>query len=180
MKLKILTKEDLKDWTKELFLEKSFNMIDVSDKQITLRRALATGSIIIGSKVFNLIRNQKMPKGDPTTLAEVAAVLGVKRTSDLIPLCHPLSIDHVSTKIVFNEKNYALDVYCLVSANAKTGVEMEAIMGVNAALIAIYDLSKIVNPDLLIQDIRLLVKQGGKSGLWINPNGVPEFLSHLK
>ena len=110
MKLKILTKEDLKDWTKELFLEKSFNMIDVSDKQITLRRALATGSIIIGSKVFNLIRNQKMPKGDPTTLAEVAAVLGVKRTSDLIPLCHPLPIDHVSTKIVFNEKNYALDV----------------------------------------------------------------------
>ena len=74
----------------------------------------------------------------------------------------------------------ALDIYCLVSANAKTGVEMEAIMGVNAALITIYDLSKIVNPDLHIQDIRLLVKQGGKSGLWINPNGVPEFLSHLK
>ena len=65
-------------------------------------------------------------------------------------------------------------------AHLKTGVEMEAIMGVNAALITIYDLSKIVNPDLLIQDIRLLVKQGGKSGLWINPNGVPEFLSHLK
>ena len=73
-----------------------------------------------------------------------------------------------------------MEVFFVVSAVAKTGVEMEAIMVVNAALITIYDLSKIVNPDLLIQDIRLLVKQGGKSGLWINPNGVPEFLSHLK
>ena len=107
MKLKIVTKEDLKDWTKELFQEKSFNMIDVSDKEITLRRALATGSIIVGSEVFNLIKDQKMPKGDPITLAEVAAVLGVKRTSDLIPLCHPLPIDHASTKIVLDKKNYA-------------------------------------------------------------------------
>jgi cyclic pyranopterin phosphate synthase len=179
MKLKIVTKEDLKDWTKDLFEEKSFNMIDVSDKEITLRRALACGSIIVGKKVFELIKNQQMPKGDPVSLAEVAALLGVKRTSDLIPLCHPLPIDHTSTKIVLNEKNFSLEVYCLVSAHAKTGVEMEAIMGVNAALITIYDLSKIVNPDLLIEEVRLLVKQGGKSGLWLNPNGLPDFLSHL-
>jgi len=145
LKLKIVTKEDLKDWTRELFQEKSFNMIDVSDKEITLRRALASGSIIVGKKVFELIKNRQMPKGDPISLAEVAAVLGVKRTSDLIPLCHPLPIDHTSTKIVLNEKNFSLEVYCLVSAHAKTGVEMEAIMGVNAALITIYDLSKIVN-----------------------------------
>ena len=107
MKLKIVTKEDLKDWTKELFQEKSFNMIDVSDKEITLRRALATGSIIVGKEVFSLIKNREMPKGDPITLAEVAAVLGVKRTSDLIPLCHPLQIDHTSTKIVLDENNFA-------------------------------------------------------------------------
>ena len=179
MKLKIVTKEDLKDWTKELFQDKSFNMIDVSDKEITLRRALATGSIIVGSEVFNLIKSQKMPKGDPITLAEVAAVLGVKRTSDLIPLCHPLPIDHASTKIVLDEKNYALDVYCLVSANAKTGVEMEAIMGVNAALITIYDLSKIVNPHLKIDNVKLLIKEGGKSGLWTNPDGLPQFLENV-
>ncbi len=180
MKLKIVTKEDLKDWTKELFEEKSYNMIDVSDKKVTLRRALACGSIIVGSKVFNLIENQNMPKGDPISLAEVGGLLGVKKTSDLIPLCHPLSIEHSSIKIVLNKSNYSLEVYCLVSAHAKTGVEMEAIMGVNAALITIYDLSKIVNPDLSIEEIRLLVKQGGKSGLWLNPNGLPEFLSHLK
>ena len=179
MKLKIVTKEDLKDWTKELFQDKSFNMIDVSDKEITLRRALATGSIIVGSEVFNLIKDQKMPKGDPITLAEVAAVLGVKRTSDLIPLCHPLPIDHASTKIVLDKKNYALDVYCLVSANAKTGVEMEAIMGVNSALITIYDLSKIVNPHLKIDNVKLLIKEGGKSGLWKNPDGLPDFLENI-
>ena len=179
MKLKIVTKEDLKDWTKELFQEKSFNMIDVSDKEITLRRALATGSIIVGKEVFSLIKNREMPKGDPITLAEVAAVLGVKRTSDLIPLCHPLQIDHTSTKIVLDENNFALDVYCLVSANAKTGVEMEAIMGVNAALITIYDLSKIVNPHLKIDNVKLLIKEGGKSGLWTNPDGLPEFLKNI-
>ena len=179
MKLKIVTKEDLKDWTKELFQEKSFNMIDVSDKEITLRRALATGSIIVGKEVFNLIKNREMPKGDPITLAEVAAVLGVKRTSDLIPLCHPLQIDHTSTKIVLDENNFALDVYCLVSANAKTGVEMEAIMGVNAALITIYDLSKIINPHLKIDNIKLLIKEGGKNGLWKNPDGLPDFLKDL-
>ena len=113
MKLKIVTKEDLKDWTKELFEEKSYNMIDVSDKKVTLRRALACGSIIVGSKVFDLIENQNMPKGDPISLAEVAGLLGVKKTSDLIPLCHPLSIEHSSIKIVLNKSNYSLEVYCL-------------------------------------------------------------------
>ena len=178
--LKVVNQEELKDWAKEIFQKNSFNMVDVSSKKETFRRALASGKIYVGKEVFDLIKNKKMPKGDPITLAEVSAVLGVKKTSELIPLCHPLPIDHTATKIIMNEVDSSLEVFCVVSAVAKTGVEMEAIMGVNAALITIYDLSKIVNPDLLIQDIRLLVKQGGKSGLWINPNGVPEFLSHLK
>ena len=177
---KIINQQNLKDWAKEVFKKNSFNMVDVSSKKETFRRALASGKIYVGKEVFDLIKNKKMPKGDPITLAEVSAVLGVKKTSELIPLCHPLPIDHTATKIIMNELDNSLEVFCVVSAVAKTGVEMEAIMGVNAALITIYDLSKIVNPDLLIQDIRLLVKQGGKSGLWINPNGVPEFLSHLK
>ena len=179
MKLKIVTKEDLKDWTKELFQEKSFNMIDVSNKEITLRRALATGSIIVGSEVFNLIKSDKMPKGDPITLAEVSAVLGVKKTSELIPLCHPLPIDHTATKIIMNEVDSSLEVFCVVSAIAKTGVEMEAIMGVNAALITIYDLSKIVNPHLKIDNVKLLIKEGGKSGVWKNPDGLPDFLKNI-
>ena len=120
-----------------------------------------------------------MPKGDPITLAEVSAVLGVKKTSDLIPLCHPLPIDHTSTKIIMHEEGSSLEVFCVVSAVAKTGVEMEAIMGVNAALITIYDLSKIVNPHLKIDDVKLLIKEGGKSGLWTNPDGLPEFLNNI-
>ena len=91
-------------------------------------------------------------------------------------MCHPLPIDHTATKIIMNEDECSLEVYCVVSTYAKTGVEMEAIMGVNAALITIYDLSKIVNPHLRIDNVKLLIKEGGKSGLWKNPDGLPNFL----
>ena len=154
-------------------------MVDVSSKKETLRRALASGRIYVGKKIFDLIQNKKMPKGDPIALAEISAVLGVKKTSELIPLCHPLPIDHTATKIVMHKEDNSLEVFCVVSAFAKTGVEMEAIMGVNAALITIYDLSKIVNPHLKIDNIRLLIKEGGKGGLWTNPDGLPKFLENI-
>ena len=99
-KPKIVEQENLRDWAKEIFQKNSFNMIDVSSKKETFRRALASGKIYVGKEVFELIKNKQMPKGDPVTLAEVAAVLGVKKTSELIPLCHPLPIDHTATKII--------------------------------------------------------------------------------
>ena len=105
--------------------------------------------------------------------------MGVKKTSELIPLCHPLPIDHTATKIIMHDEDSSLEVFCVVSAVAKTGVEMEAIMGVNTALITIYDLSKIVNPHLRIDNVKLLIKEGGKSGLWTNPDGLPEFLKDI-
>jgi len=179
VKLQVVNHEELKDWAKEIFKDNSFHMIDVSSKKETFRRALASGKIFVGEEVFNLIKNKKMPKGDPLTLAEVASVLGVKKTSELIPLCHPLPIDHTATKIVMNEDDNSIEVFCVVSTYSKTGVEMEAIMGVNAALITIYDLSKIVNANLKIDNIRLLIKEGGKSGLWKNPDGIPNFLKEL-
>ena len=178
-KPKVVEQENLQDWAKEIFQKNSFNMIDVSSKKETFRRALASGKIYVGKEVFDLIKNKQMPKGDPVTLAEVAAVLGVKKTSELIPLCHPLPIDHTATKIILIEEDYSLEVYCVVSAVAKTGVEMEAIMGVNAALTTIYDLSKIVNPHLKIDNVKLLIKEGGKSGLWTNPDGLPKFLENI-
>ena len=178
-KPKVVEQENLQDWAKEIFQKNSFNMIDVSSKKETFRRALASGKIYVGKEVFDLIKNKQMPKGDPVTLAEVAAVLGVKKTSELIPLCHPLPIDHTATKIILIEEDYSLEVYCVVSAVAKTGVEMEAIMGVNAALTTIYDLSKIVNPHLKIDNIKLLIKEGGKSGVWTNPDGLPKFLENI-
>ncbi|MDA9629458.1 cyclic pyranopterin monophosphate synthase MoaC [Candidatus Pelagibacter sp.] len=177
--LKVIKNNKLKDWAEEIFKKNSFNMVDVSVKKETHRRALASGKIYVGKEVFNLIKNNKMPKGDPVALAEVSAVLGVKKTSELIPLCHPLPIDHTATKIIMNDEESSLEVFCVVSAYAKTGVEMEAIMGVNAALITIYDLSKIINPHLKIDDVKLLIKEGGKSGLWKNPDGLPNFLKEI-
>ena len=177
--LKIINQQQLKDWAKEIFKKNSFNMVDVSSKKETFRRALASGKIYVGKDVFDLIKNKEMPQGDPISLAELSAVILVKKTSELIPLCHPLPIDHTATKIMMNEVDHSLEVFCVVSAVAKTGVEMEAIMGVNAALITIYDLSKIVNPHLKIDNVKLLIKEGGKSGLWKNPDGLPTFLENI-
>ena len=173
---KVINNEALKDWAEEIFKRNSFNMINVSSKKNTFRRALASGQIFVGKEVFDLIKNKKMPKGDPLSLAEVSAILGVKKTSEIIPLCHPLPIDHIATKLVMHEDDNSIEVFCVVSTFSKTGVEMEAIMGVNTALITIYDLSKIINPNLNIGNIKLLIKEGGKNGLWINPDGLPGFL----
>ena len=162
--LKIVNQEELKDWAKEIFQKNSFNMIDVSSKKETFRRALASGKIYVGKEVFDLIKNKKMPKGDPVTLAEVSAVLGVKKTSELIPLCHPLPIDHTATKIIINEKDHSLEVFCVVSAIAKTGVEMEALTAASVAALTVYDMVKAADKSMVIGGLRVLLKDGGKSG----------------
>ena len=164
----------IEDSLNKIFSNSGYKMIDVSSKEITHRKALAVGEIILGSEVIKMIKNKTMPKGDPLTIAEVSGINGVKKTSELIPLCHPLSLDHISIHTEINEKKESITVYCLVSANSKTGVEMEALSGVNSALLAIYDLSKIVEPNLKITNTKLLVKSGGKRGLWISPDGIPE------
>ena len=164
----------LEDSLNKIFLTSGYKMIDVSRKEVTPRKALATGEIILGQQVIELIKAKKMPKGDPLSIAEVAGISGVKKTSELIPLCHPLPLDHISLHTEINEKKNSIIVYCLVSANSKTGVEMEALSGVNSALLAIYDLSKIIEANLKISNIKLLVKSGGKKGLWINPDGIPD------
>ena len=169
----------IEDSLNKIFSNSGYKMIDVSSKEITHRKALAVGEIILGSEVIKMIKNKTMPKGDPLTIAEVSGINGVKKTSELIPLCHPLSLDHISIHTEINEKKESITVYCLVSANSKTGVEMEALSGVNSALLAIYDLSKIVEPNLKITNTKLLVKSGGKKGLWINPEGIPEKIKKI-
>ena len=170
---------ELEESLTKLFSTSGYKMVDVSDKAITHRKALASGEILLGSKIIDMIKNKKMPKGDPLSIAEVAGINGVKKTSELIPLCHPLSLDHISLHAEINDEKNSVIVYCLVSANSKTGVEMEALSGVNSALLAIYDLSKIVEPNLKITNTKLLVKSGGKKGLWINPDGVPEKIKNV-
>lgn len=157
----------------------SFKMINVNNKKITERLAIATGSISVGEEAFHLIKTKSLPKGDAVTLAEIAGIQGAKNAALTIPLCHPLSLEHIEIKTELNEENYSLQVYCKVIAQAKTGVEMEALSGVNSALLAIYDVTKMVNPNLQINNINLLLKIGGKSGVWINPTGVPAWVLEL-
>ena len=122
--------------------------------------------------------NGKLPKIATITHAKVENKKVCLRVS-LNSLSKFDKINNTPIKIVMNEDDNSIEVFCVVSTYSKTGVEMEAIMGVNAALITIYDLSKIVNPNLKINNIKLLIKEGGKSGLWKNPEGIPEFLKDL-
>ena len=169
----------IEDSLNKIFSTSGYKMVDVSSKEVTHRKALATGEIILSSEVIKMIKNKKMPKGDPLAIAEVSGINGVKKTSELIPLCHPLSLDHISIHTEIDESKKSIIVYCLVSANSKTGVEMEALSGVSSALLAIYDLSKIVEPNLKISNTKLLVKSGGKKGLWINPDGIPDKIKNI-
>ena len=151
-------------------------MIDVGGKAPTHRIAIAEGRIIVGAHAFGLIRERALPKGDVLVLAEIAGIQGAKSASQLIPLCHPMGLDQVQIRTELEEGSYAVRIFCTASTHAKTGVEMEALAGANAALLTIWDLTKMVEPDLLIEGVRLLAKVGGKSGLWLNPAGVPDWV----
>lgn len=155
--------------------EAHFRMIDVGMKRVTRRRAIATGTITVGKEAFKKIRENSLPKGNVLALAEVAGILGAKKTPEMLPMCHTLPLDQVSIHCVAAPPD-AVTVYSQITAHAKTGVEMEALVAVQAALATIWDLVKGTEPALTISDVRLLVKEGGKSGLWVNPGGIPEWL----
>lgn len=157
-------------------MQNTFRMIDVGAKPVTHRLAVACGEIIVGAAAFALIRDRKLPKGDVLVLAEVAGITGAKKAQDMIPLCHPMGLDHVKIFTELHEESASVTVFCFASTHARTGVEMEALAGVNAALLTIWDLTKMVEPDLQIMNIRLLAKLGGKKGVWLNPAGVPSWI----
>lgn len=156
--------------------EPAFRMIDVGRKRVTRRRAIAAGTITIGADALQKIREKSLPKGDVLALAEIAGIMGAKKTPDLIPMCHILPLDQVTIHCVPEEPD-SVTVYAQVVTHAKTGVEMEAITGVQTALATIWDLVKGTEPNLTIGAVKLLVKEGGKSGLWINPDGIPDWLA---
>lgn len=149
-------------------------MIDVSEKRITRRRAVATGAIKLGSQTMNLIRSRTSPKGDILSIAEVAGIMAAKNTAQILPLCHPLPMD--SVRVWFDILEEEVTCFCEVICEAKTGVEMEALVGLNAALLTIYDLAKAVDPVIEISDIYLEVKEGGKSGVWKHPKAISKKL----
>ncbi|MBI3534612.1 MAG: cyclic pyranopterin monophosphate synthase MoaC [Deltaproteobacteria bacterium] len=151
----------------------TFHMIDVGEKIATQRRAVATGRILMSLETLNKIKNKQMPKGDVLAMAEVAGIMAAKKTPELLPLCHPLAIDSVNISCEFNEQSEQNRAFIRVNAEvkctSKTGVEMEALVAVQTALLAIYDLTKGVDPELYISDVYLKTKEGGKSGKWIHP-----------
>ncbi len=153
-----------------------FKMIDVGRKRPTRRRAVAVGSITMGEAAFERIKSGTLPKGDVLALAEAAGMMGAKKTPDLIPMCHTLPMDQVTVHCTMNDDGRSITVYCQAAAFAKTGVEMEALAGVNIALLTIWDLTKGIDTGLEICDVKLLVKVGGKSGIWINKDGIPDWL----
>lgn len=142
-------------------------MIDVGNKEITHRKAIATGVIRVCPSTLEMIYKGESPKGNILAIAEVAGIMAAKNTANILPLCHPLLLD--SVRIWFEIKEEKIHVFCEVNCSAKTGVEMEALVGVNACLLTIYDLAKAVDPVIEIQDIYLQKKEGGKSGIWLHP-----------
>lgn len=152
----------------------SFHMADVRRKRITARRAVAVGSLQAGPQAFPLLVERRLPKGDALMLAEIAGLQGAKQAATLIPLCHPLMLELVRVRCVPIAASHSIRVYCEVATEARTGVEMEALAGVSAALLTLYDLCKPIEPALQIEGIHLLFKEGGKRGLWICPQGLDE------
>ena len=152
----------------------AFHMADIRNKRPTRRRAVAVGELKAGPVAYPLIVERRLPKGDALVMAEVAGLQGAKLASALMPLCHPLPLERVRVRCEPVPERHAIRVYCECATEARTGVEMEALAGVNAALLTLYDLSKPVEPALGIDSIRLLFKEGGKSGLWLHPEGMSD------
>ena len=139
-------------------------MVDVSEKEVTSRMAIAKGSILVSSKIMEAVREKHVPKGDVLGIARTAGIMGVKQTPYLIPMCHTLLLDKCSVDFkLFPEEN-RITAYCTVQCHGKTGVEMEALTGVTAALLTIYDMCKAVDKSMEMTDIFLCRKKGGASG----------------
>ena len=139
-------------------------MVDVSAKGDTVRVATARGRVLMRPETLGLIRTGGVAKGDVLAIAQVAGVMGAKRTSDIIPLCHPLPITGVDLAFAFDEAASAVEITASARVVGKTGVEMEALTAVSTAALTIYDMCKAVDKDMVIDQIRLVRKTGGKSG----------------
>lgn len=146
-----------------------YHMIDVSSKTSNLRVAWAEGRIYMAAETLKRVRDKTLPKGDCFALAETAGILAAKKTSELIPLCHPLPLDKLRVSCAVDEESGSVHVICQAKTHSKTGVEMEALAGVQGALLTIYDITKQIDPVLSIGHVRLLRKEGGKSGVWEHP-----------
>ena len=141
-------------------------MVDIADKSSTARRALAAGRIVMQAETLDLIRQGKHRKGDVLGVARIAGIMATKRTADLVPMCHPLTLTHVAVEFDVDSGANAIECTVTAETTGQTGVEMEALTGVQVSLLTIYDMCKAVDRGMVISDVRLLEKAGGKSGHW--------------
>ncbi|GIJ50794.1 cyclic pyranopterin monophosphate synthase accessory protein [Virgisporangium aliadipatigenens] len=140
-------------------------MVDVSAKEVTARRAVATGTVRTTVDVIGLLRADGLPKGDALAVARIAGIMGAKRTPDLIPLCHPIALHGVTVELELRESS--VDITAATKTADRTGVEMEALTSVAAAGLALVDMIKAVDPAASLTDVRVERKEGGKTGLWV-------------
>ncbi len=139
-------------------------MVDVGEKPDTQREAVAAGRVLVNDECFNLIKSGGMKKGDVLTVAQVAGIMGAKKTSEIIPMCHPVFVNGINLELSLDEERKSVELTAYVSCDGKTGVEMEALTAVSVACLTVYDMCKAVQKDMVISDIRLLKKSGGVHG----------------
>lgn len=141
-------------------------MVDVSAKEDTARTAVAAGRVLVNEETFRLIRSGGMKKGDVLAVAQVGGIMGAKKTSELIPMCHPIMLSGVDIDFELREETHSVEITATAKCTGATGVEMEALTAVSVAALTVYDMCKAVQRDIEISDIRLLKKSGGKSGVF--------------
>jgi len=139
-------------------------MVDVSEKDVTRREAVATGRVLVSAEVVALLRGEGVPKGDALGVARVAGIMAAKRTPDLVPLCHPLTLSGVTVDLEVTDD--AVEIRATVRTTDRTGVEMEALTAVSVAALTVFDMVKAVDKSGVISDVRVESKSGGKSGEW--------------
>ena len=144
------------------------HMVDISAKGDTVRTAVAAGRIRVNQETFRLIVSGGMRKGDVLGTAQIAGIMGAKRTSDLIPMCHPILLRGVEVEFSLNEAELAVEITATARCTGATGVEMEALTAVSVAALTVYDMCKAVQKDMVIEGIHLLKKSGGKSGDYVS------------
>lgn len=139
-------------------------MVNVSDKDVTQRTATAGASVLVNADTFALIKSGGMKKGDVLTVAQIAGIMGAKRTPDLIPMCHPILIDGVNLNLSLDDEKQSVEILATVSCTGRTGVEMEALTAASVAALTVYDMCKAVQKDIVISNLRLVNKTGGVHG----------------
>lgn len=139
-------------------------MVHVGDKEITCREAVAAARVLVNRSTFDLIRSGGVKKGDVLTVAQVAGIMGAKRTPDLIPMCHPILIGGIDLKLWLDESRLSVEIEARVRCDGRTGVEMEALTAASTAALTVYDMCKAVQRDMVITDVRLISKTGGVHG----------------